>query len=257
MTIKPPLFSIVTITRNNLEGLKITTDSIRHQSCRDYEWIVVDGNSADGTCAYLAECGLPLCCISEPDEGIYDAMNKGIERAKGEYLLFLNAGDALSDMDILATIARAAAAEQPDFIYGDALETDGRYKKASEHRHIGRGMFTHHQAMLYKRGTLDGLRYDASYKIAGDYAFTHAFLKRAGRIAYIPAALCIFETGGISQRRMGLGRIEQYKARRKAGYAMLENLCVYALQTASAFLKRRAPRLYYGLKSKIWAFNLS
>ena len=199
---------------------------------------------------FLSKEGFLANCRSEPDLGIYDAMNKGINRSKGHYVFFLNAGDTLSDVDILTTIARTIASEKPDFIYGDALESDGYYKKARDHHAINWGMFTHHQAMLYRRETMGDLRYDTSYQIAGDYAFTRAFLKNVTTAFYIPAAICIFKTGGISQRNMRLGRTEQYKARQRAGCALPKNMSIYVLQTATANLKRHAPRIYSALKSK-------
>lgn len=247
-----PVFSIVTITRNNLDGFRRTQESLDRQSFRNFEWLVIDGNSTDGTQSILPENAL-----SEPDNGIYDAMNKGIHRSTGEYILFLNAGDTLSDADILATIARTIAIEKPDYIYGDALETGGWYKKARDHHRIELGMFTHHQAMLYKRDCLGGLRYDADYKIAGDYAFTRAFLEHVKTVSYIPAAICIFETGGISQRHMRLGRIEQYKARQKAGYHVFKNMSIYAMQTLTASFRAMFPRAYQSVRPKIRSFILS
>ncbi len=85
------LFSVITVTRNNLVGLRRTHESLRIQSCGDYEWIVVDGASDDGTADYLKKTGANW--VSEPDRGIYDAMNKGIARAQGRWLIFMNAGD--------------------------------------------------------------------------------------------------------------------------------------------------------------------
>ena len=241
-----PLFSIVTITRNNKDGFIRTRESLERQSFHDFEWIVIDGDSTDSTKDIL-----PPNALSESDKGIYDAMNKGIERSKGRYILFLNAGDMLSDMDILSTLSKSVAAENPDFIYGDALETGGFYKKARDHSEIDWGMFTHHQAMLYRRDIIGVLRYDISYKIAGDYAFTRIFLNLCRNISYVPAAICIFETGGISQRNMRHGRIEQYKARQKAGCTVLKNFYIYGGQTVTAAIKRLTPDLYSGLRSKI------
>jgi putative colanic acid biosynthesis glycosyltransferase len=77
------MISVVTVTLNNLDGLKRTADSVLAQSCTDCEWIVVDGVSDDGTVAFLAGI-LGAVCISEPDDGIYDAMNKGLYRAQGD-----------------------------------------------------------------------------------------------------------------------------------------------------------------------------
>lgn len=243
-TTNAPLFSIVTITKNNMPGFLRTQESLKNQSFRDFEWVVIDGNSTDGTKVHL-----PADAVSEADNGIYDAMNKGIDRAKGDYLLFLNAGDVLSDVDILATIAKTISAEKPDFIYGDALETGGFYKKARCHKHLNWGMFTHHQAMIYKRESIGTLRYEAHYKIAGDYAFTRAFLKNCRVVSYIPAAICIFETGGVSQQNQRLGRIEQYKARQKAGCSLPINAMVFTGQSAASMLKRYLPKTYHGLKA--------
>ncbi len=239
-----PLFSIITITKNNRSGFLRTQENLKNQSFCDFEWVAVDGNSTDGTKDHL-----PDNAISEPDNGIYDAMNKGIDRAGGEYVLFLNAGDTLSDIDILATLAKTIAAEKPDFIYGDALETGGFYKKARQHKHLDWGMFTHHQAMIYRRNLIGDLRYETNYKIAGDYAFTRAFLKKCSVISYVPAAICIFETGGVSQRNQRLGRIEQYKARQRAGCKLPMNVSVYLGQSVSAILKSRWPRLYLSYRA--------
>lgn len=243
-----PLFSIVTVTKNNIRGLNETFDSVKMQSCKDYEWIVIDGLSEDGTKELLAT--LSAQSVSEPDDGIYDAMNKGIERAQGDYIVFLNAGDKFADPDILSTLSKAIRAETPDFIYGDALETGGFYKKARPHTKIDWGMVTHHQAMLYKRGAIGSLRYDKTLRIAADYGFTAAFLAKAKNIHYIPCAICIFEEGGISQRQRQLGRQEQYALR--AAYRIcspVKNMTVYAGQSASTFLREKMPKVYFMLKS--------
>ncbi|HEU4839541.1 MAG TPA: glycosyltransferase family 2 protein [Micavibrio sp.] len=238
MTTDAPLFSIITVTKDNLKGFLATRESIEAQSCKNYEWIVIDGNSSDGTKDIL-----PAGAVSEDDQGLYHAMNKGIARARGDYLLFLNAGDTLADMDILATLGRAAK-EQPDFIYGDSLETGGTYKKARPHDKAAWGMFTHHQAMLYRRERIGGLRYDTGYKIAADYDFTARFLKGELSVHYIPTAICVFETGGISQRHMTSGRTEQFRARKSHGMQPWMNMAVFAGQTAAAAIKRLSPGIY-------------
>lgn len=189
-----PRFSIITITKDNPNGFAVTEESVKSQRFTDYEWIIIDG-------------------AVEPDRGIYDAMNKGIERAQGDYLIFMNAGDCFaSDL----TLQIIAAAGDADFIYGDAW--DGGYlKPARSHARLHRGLFTHHQAMVYRRAVLDDLRYDETYPIAADYKFTAQFLQKAQSILYIPQPLCIFETGGISQYRARQGRTEQRKIRRELG----------------------------------------
>lgn len=252
MTINAPLFSIVTVTKDNLAGFLETRKSVEAQSFKDFEWIVVDGNSTDGTKAHL-----PQDAVSEPDKGIYDAMNKGINRAKGDYVLFLNAGDLFADVDILSTISMAIKTHKPDFLYGDALE-GGFYKKARSHRKMDWGMFTHHQAMIYQREKISILRYDTDMKIAADYSFTLRFIRNAQNIHYIPCAICIFEEGGISQRQRKTGRLEQYRQRAKhKACSPVKNVIVYGGQSCSAFLREKFPRLYQGLKNFIFCNRTS
>lgn len=247
MTTNPtPLFSILTITRNNLSGLQRTMESIMAQSLRDFEWIIIDGGSSDGTKEFLST--LPARWISEPDGGIYDAMNKGIDCAHGDYIIFMNAGDVFTDSDILRALAKAIAAENPDFIYGDALEGNGQYKKAYSHERIAQGMFTHHQAMIYSRSAIGTMRYNIHYKIAADYDFTVRFLSGASA-HYIPCAICLFEEGGISHQNRQRGRREQYAIRRAQGLCSpWENLMVRLRQKTAARLKDYAPALYGRLR---------
>ena len=248
---------IITVTRNNLAGLKRTHESLNQQVCRDFEWLVIDGASTDGTPEYLNNLSSPSHCvgvgmgllkyISEPDTGIYDAMNKGIERASGRYLLFLNAGDILSTPDVLEKLKSSISDE--DFIYGDSLES-GHYKKAASHNNIKFRMFTHHQSMLYRRDPVGDLRYDTRYKIAADYKFTAEFIQRSKDFLYCPIALCDFEPGGISQQQVTQGRREQFRIRRDLGLCSLPvNVGIYGLQTLVMALRKGFPWLYWQLKN--------
>ena len=101
-----PLFSIVTITYQNLLGLEETLESVQAQRCRDFEHVVVDGGSTDGTADWLQQ-NFDGVWLSEPDRGRYDAMNKGARMAKGTYLWFLHAGDAFGDALVLDRVAGA------------------------------------------------------------------------------------------------------------------------------------------------------
>ena len=94
--------SIVTVTRNNLEGLKKTYDSIANQTTQAFEWVVIDGDSTDGTPEFVKSVSRqPDIYIHEKDSGIYNAMNKGIKIARGDYLLFMNAGDIFASNNTL------------------------------------------------------------------------------------------------------------------------------------------------------------
>lgn len=261
------LFSVITVTRNHLDGLKRTRESLRAQGCKDYEWVVIDGASSDGTVGYLHEAfpltptlspvgrGSPsnartgegvVIWISEPDRGIYDAMNKGIERARGDYLIFMNAGDVFAAPDVLEKLA---VYKDANFIYGDAREGSA-YKHARTHNKIAYGMFTHHQSMIYSRALIGNLRYDTNYKIAADYKFTVEFLRRAQKISCMPLPVCIFEPGGISQQKVRLGRNEQYTVRRELKVCSnVKNIFIYAVQTVAMFARRVMPGLYWRFRA--------
>ena len=241
-----PKFSIITITYNNHDGLSRTGKSITLQSYFDYEWIIIDGASADNTKAYLKTLNADnIIIISEPDNGIYDAMNKGIDQATGQYLIFMNAGDVFADANILETIAEQESND--DFIYGDALENNEGgnlfYKSARPYTKIDYGMITHHQAMIYNRDLISELRYNIAYKIAADYDFTRCFLKQSEHVRYIPEPICIFEHGGISQTQTRLARQEQFDIRNNE-ISILKNRMVYALQFITISLKAYMPWLY-------------
>lgn len=237
-----PRFSIITVTRNNLPGLRRTADSLSAQTSRDYEWIVIDGASTDGTTAWLAATNAQW--LSEPDTGIYDAMNKGIARATGTYILFLNAGDVLADNTILAD----AAALDADFIYGDGRE-GATIKRAHSHRARLWGMFTYHQSMLYRRAVLGDLRYDTRYRIAADYKFTAEFLGRAAHALYWPRVICDFEPGGLSQTSAAAGRHEMAQIRAELRLCPAPvGLLITAAHAALWGLRTRFPSIYSRLR---------
>lgn len=200
----PPRFSIVTVTRNDLEGLKATCRSIAGQGFQGLEWIVVDGASTDATAGWLAQASVtvPWHWTSEPDAGIYDAMNKGIERARGDYLIFMNSGDTFPDDRVLDRIAaEIAAADGPiDFLFGDAYDRDRdgamHYRAARDAAWRRVGMFTHHQAMVFRRGALNGLHYDPSHRYSADYAFVCTFLGADRPIRKVGFPICTFLLGG-------------------------------------------------------------
>jgi len=259
MTDSIPLFSVITITRDNKIGLQKTAVSIQNQTYQNFEWIIIDGASTDGTQNDFSKYSLAKI-ISEPDNGIYDAMNKGIKLATGDYLIFMNGGDIFASSNVLEKISNVAST-QPDFIYGDSRE-DNHDKRARSHQKINWGMFTHHQAMFYNRKGLSGLRYDVNYKIAADYDLTLRFLNsfpldggRSGwgwkdnpKISYIPTPICVFETGGVSQTNAKLGRDEQFQSRQKnKSCGQFQNHLIRLIQLFRYILRKYLPSLYWGL----------
>ena len=247
------LYSIVTITKDNIDGLKKTEASIKAQTLTDYEWIVIDGHSNDSTKDYLESINAHY--ISEDDRGIYDAMNKAIPMVNGRYTIFMNAGDRFAHPDTLRKI-RITPECLPNMIYGDALEQcsanpdDNIFKSARSHKQIHRGLFTHHQAIFYKTKFLKELCYNAMYKLAADYDLTLRFLKAHPDAHYVTQPICIFEAGGLSQRQEKRGRIEQQIIRKKElGYSWIQNKAIALTQRSASFIKKRMPPVYWWVRA--------
>ena len=246
------LFTIATVTKNNVQGIEKTWNSIKTQSFKNFEWLVQDGVSTDNTQDFLKNTNAHT--VSEPDKGIYDGMNKLVKRAKGRYIIFMNAGDMLAASDTLQTIADAIDNQSSEFIYGDAFEevqNKHYYKTARPHSKIKYGMPTHHQAMLYKTSTLKETHYNETYTIAADYELTARVINASQNITYIPKPLCIFEAGGTSQKNVKLGRNEQFQIRKNLKLCCaFENHLITNLQKLNFAFRKAFPPLYWLLKRR-------
>jgi putative colanic acid biosynthesis glycosyltransferase len=247
-----PVISIITVTKNNAAGLKLTARSIEvQQNPIRYEWIVIDGASTDTTPEILERFkDLNPVIASEPDQGIYDAMNKGIDRATGRYLWFLNAGDCIPDAYTLREIGKEIQNNlAPEFIHADARE-NGTIKPSHGLHAYKWGQITHHQAMLYRRSTVAELRYDTQYTISADYAFTLIMISRAVRPHHFARVICDFQSGGISQTRAELGRQENFEIRRDLlGMHPLHNKFIFTMNRMTHWLKQKMPWLYSKLRT--------
>lgn len=175
---KSPLISIVTVSYNAEREIGATASSVASQSFRDFEYLIVDGASTDSTIA-IARLNGPkrLRILSEHDDGLYDAMNKGLAMARGEYVIFLNAGDAFHSEKTLESYARAIRESKPDIIYGDTIIVDSE-RKFLRPRHLSaperltahsfsRGMLICHQAFMVRRSLAS--KYDLTYRFSADY----------------------------------------------------------------------------------------
>jgi len=248
------LISIVTIVRNDLVGLQRTQASVLEQSFTDWEWLVIDGASTDGTAAHALAMQHPqLRALSEPDKGIFDAMNKGLARAQGDFIVFMNAGDTFADAQTLQLVATHLRAQPIDFLYGDSLERrvgDAPLRKVARgHQHLGYGMFACHQSMYYRRSWLGQARFNTAFKVAGDYEFTARALQQPARITRLDAALCIFDLTGTSVANAGRGRAENWRIHRDVlGHALPRRLVKQAIYLATATLNNHFPVVYRWLR---------
>lgn len=180
-----PKISIITATLNNLPGLQKTTSSIQSQTFRDFEHVVVDGGSSDGTVEWLATNSDSIRWLSEPDSGIADAMNKGLSMATGEWILFLHSEDALVDDDSLEQAMRTLETGADIVSYHVEVVKGARSRIYKSHGFSWRINFKTipHQGAFCRRLLFDRLgSFDPRFHVAMDYEF---FLRahRSGAIA--------------------------------------------------------------------------
>lgn len=214
--------AIITVCRNDIRGLKKTFDSLCSQDSDTFEWWVIDGDSGDGTVAWLRKNHkFGGGWISEPDDGIYDAMNKGIGLAAGDYLLFLNSGDTFAGADVMVKLRGVIEREKaaPDFVYGDSLdvEENGKsyYRKALPVSYIKAGMITRHQAMLYRKECIFNERYPSNFKLSGDYALTAGLVtKNTTKVLKVNFPICLFSLGGAHDTRRTKALQEDFQIRK-------------------------------------------
>lgn len=173
-----PFFTIITVCYNACENLKHTMNSIIEQSYDDYEWIIQDGNSNDGTqklYSELLEKNNKVSFFSCDDNGIYDAMNKALTNAHGQFVIFMNAGDVFNNHRVLREVKDIIDKKEADIYYGDVIEsgktssTIRRYtSKNSKLWYYSLGACLNHQAMFCRKSLFDKKIFDISYKVCAD-----------------------------------------------------------------------------------------
>jgi glycosyltransferase involved in cell wall biosynthesis len=231
---KYPLISIITVTYNAEKTLKQTFQSVFNQTYSSVEYIVIDGASKDNTVALIREHSAKInYWISEPDKGLYDAMNKGIAVATGDYLFFLNADDRFISNDVLEKMM--ASEENADVYYGDVMMIDevenelGLRSQITPHKlpeklhwkSLKHGMVVSHQAFLVKKSIMPF--YDLSYKVAADIDWMIKVLKNAKTVCNTKLIVAKFRLGGTSKQRKKQAWKERYKIFNKH-YGTVSNL---------------------------------
>lgn len=184
-----PKFSVITVTYNAEKVLEDTILSVISQTYHHVEYIIVDGASKDGTMALVEKYANRIDrVVSEPDKGLYDAMNKGISLATGDYLCFLNAGDSFHEDDTLQKIVHSISGnELPDVLYGETALVDAqrhflRMRRLSAPevltwKSFKQGMLVCHQAFFPRRGVVEP--YDLKYRFSADFDWCIRIMKKA------------------------------------------------------------------------------
>lgn len=258
-----PKFSIITINLNNASGLKKTIKSVIDQTFSDFEYIVVDGGSKDGSADSIKEFNEKITYyISEKDNGIYNAMNKGIANSKGEYLLFLNSGDYLSNRTVLNE-AFSLSGGTEDVIYGDFQRSfpDGktdfiRMPDEINSEYLLKKSLAHpatflRRELFYKYGF-----FDETYKIAADHAFfVRLFLMTSLKYKHINLTISNFSMDGISSKPGSFLQINEERSR-----AFSENLPPEYLRLINEYYKilkihnRLKVKLVYSVLQRVKKF---
>ena len=215
-----PLFSIITVTWNAADVIAPTIQSVQRQTSSDYEMLIIDGASTDDTLAIMRQASIAsLRVFSEPDNGLYDAMNKGIARARGRYLIFLNAGDKFADDTVLARLAMLTA-DNPGVIYGQTQLVDAEGQVVGK-RHLTapkkltansflNGMVVCHQAFAARRDLVPD--YDLQYKLSADYDWCIKVLKKSPANAYAGKEPIIsYLADGMTTRHHRASLMERYR----------------------------------------------
>ena len=196
--------TIITINYNNREGLARTIASVRNQTFNDYEWIVIDGGSTDGSCDLIEDNKeLFAYWCSEPDKGIYDAINKGIAHASGQYISCMNSGDEYFSSDTLQKVF--AAPLSSDIVYGDWYQVyPDRKVLCSMPYPLDFSIFYYHnichQAMFVRTAALQEKGFDQSYGPVADYARWMEMLFSGATFQKIDTIVCCYDMTGVSSQ---------------------------------------------------------
>ena len=215
-----PKISIITIVFNDVAHLESTILSVINQDYANIDYVIIDGGSKDGSVDLIKKYNSKISYwSSEPDKGIYDAMNKGIKAAKGDYIWFLNSGDKIYTDHLISAIFLNIKNELPDVIYGETMiiAEDGseiglRRLKAPEHltwKSLTDGMVVCHQSFIASRKITP--KYNLNYKIASDYDWMLKTLRAANSIYNSHQIISGFLDGGTSKKNIRASLKERFK----------------------------------------------
>ena len=255
-------FSIITITYNAEKVLQRTLDSVRSQTYRDMEHLIIDGASTDETVAmaeaYRQRASYDVVVRSEPDKGIYDAMNKGLRLATGDYVVFMNAGDTFHDERTLERVLGritelrnyGTPELRPAVIYGDTdiVDSEGRFLRK---RHLSvpdrltwrsfrKGMLVCHQAFYARQDIARDIPYDLQYRHSADVDWCIRVMKEAERrhlpLRRVPGVVADFMDGGNTTQNHRASLKERFTVMRRH-YGLLTTLTMHVWFIVRSFFR--------------------
>jgi len=217
MAVGQPILSVITIVYNNVNDIERTMLSVLGQTYPNIEYILIDGLSNDGTLEVIKPYGKRITkLISEKDEGIYDAMNKGLEMATGDYVIFMNSGDEFYDAGTVAAVF--ATAPDADIYYGETEMIDSKGQSLGQRRHKAPeqfswrsfkfGMSVSHQAIYIKRELIEP--YDHRYQLSADIDWIIRAAKKAKKIVNVHRYVAKYLVGGMSKTKHSQSLMERF-----------------------------------------------
>ena len=205
--------TVITVARNARNDLRRTMESVARLSYPDVEYIVVDGASTDGTVEML-EKSKGVRWTSEADRGIYDAMNKGVTKATGEWVIFMNAGDRFASDDVIERVFSHPETDAADVIYGDVVKR-GTVCSASPEPVDGHRMFFCHQSCIARCKCLIDTPFDISHRMSADFKWVKMMIKQGRMLVFVPVAVSEFDTGGVSNTSRSRGLADNMRVIRE------------------------------------------
>ena len=216
-----PEISIIIPVFNNLDGLKKSIQSIEIQTFRDFEVWIIDGGSSDATSSYLKHLKAPFYFISEKDNGIYDAMNKGITQAQGQWLLFLGSGDVISTPEVFQQVEKELSTNTP-LVFGNVQyfqkSAPSVFRNTKER--LFESEFTstlwikntlHHQSVFYHHSLFEINSYNIDYHVLADYDLNLRLWKSKVKSKKIDLIIANCDPEGVSKRYMWSQYSEEIK----------------------------------------------
>lgn len=242
------LVSVITVVFNNVKDIERTLKSVINQTYKKVEYIVIDGGSTDGTLEIINKYKENIAhLVSEPDKGIYDAMNKGLDLSTGEYVVFINSGDEIYDVNTIQNIF--SKERDADIYYGETEMFDSTWKSLGQRRHKSPkklslksfrfGMSVSHQAIYVRRDIASN--YDLTYRLSADIDWILDALTKAKKVVNVNMYVAKYLVGGMSKKKHKESLIERFKIFSKY-YGLIPNLLnhiLIAFNLITYFIKNR------------------
>lgn len=259
--------TVITVSYNAEDKIEKTIQSVIEQTFLQFEYIIVDGESTDRTLEIaktyeqqFRQKGIDFRIIHEPDNGIYDAMNKGIRHANGDWLLFMNAGDELFQKDVLSEVFQHIVQNTCDIYYGDAVfSSEGYYKKviAQEPHSIPQGMFFCHQSTFTRREIMTEYLFNTDYRIGADWNFFLSVYQDGYKFQHIDCVIAFYEFDGVSSTNIKASNKEGefIRKRHNIKVSWWKKFTVKIHAFLAQFSKKHMKRVYYS-KRRGWYKDL-